>query len=113
MKTWVLRFRAVDDVNFELLRSGEKAIETRAATPKYQKIEVGDKLEFVCGEKRMVKTITKKYWWPNIDAMVAEIPFKKIMPRVASLDEMRRRYASYPSHEEKIEKFGLLGFALK
>jgi hypothetical protein len=41
------------------------------------------------------------------------IDFKKIMPSVGSVEEMKKRYASYPDYEEKIVEFGLLGFELE
>ena len=60
MKTWTLRFRAIDKKNFEELRSGIKAVETRAASVKYQPIKKGDVLIFTCGKDRFSKTITKR-----------------------------------------------------
>ncbi len=44
--------------------------------------------------------------------MVKEIDFKKIMPSVSSIDEMKKVYASYPDYEKKIKEHGLLGFEL-
>jgi ASC-1-like (ASCH) protein len=113
MKNWTVRFREVDRKNFEEVRSGAKSIETRAATVKYRPIEVGDTLTFACGKDRFAKTITKRYHWPSIDAMVGEVPFQKIMPSVASVEDMKKVYASYPGYEEKIAEHGLLGFELK
>ena len=113
MKNWTLRFRQVDKKNFEEDRSGLKSTETRAATIKYRPIEVGNTLTFVCGNDRIVKKITAKYHWPNIDAMVKEIPFKQIMPSVDSVEEMKKAYASYPGYTEKIKEYGLLGFKLE
>lgn len=45
--------------------------------------------------------------------MVKEINFKRIMPSVKSVDEMKKIYASYPDYEKKIKEYGLLGFKLK
>ncbi|MEK7113995.1 MAG: hypothetical protein AAB850_00390 [Patescibacteria group bacterium] len=112
MKNWTLRFRAVDNDNFEEVKSGIKSIETRAGTIKYQPIKVGDTLTFVCGQNRCIKKVIKKFHWSNIDAMVNKIDFKKIMPSVMSVDEMKKIYASYPDYEKKIRKYGLLGFEL-
>lgn len=109
MKTWTLRFRVKDMKNFEEVRSGLKEYETRAASVKYQSIEKGDTLIFVCGKKRFSKKIVKKFHWSSIDAMIKEIPFKKIMPSVESLAEMKKAYASYSSYEGKIKRYGLLG----
>ncbi len=47
MRTWTLRFRSVDKKNFDEVKNGSKPMETRAATIKYQPIEVGDTLLFV------------------------------------------------------------------
>jgi len=112
MKNYTLRFRAVDRARFDEVRSGLKSVETRAATVKYQPIEVGDTLTFVCGEEQFVKEISKKFHWASVDAMVKEIDFKKIMPAVDSVEEMKGVYASYPGYEEKIREFGLFGFEL-
>jgi ASC-1-like (ASCH) protein len=45
--------------------------------------------------------------------MVKEIDFKKIMPSVESVEEMKKIYASYPDYEDKIREHGLLGFELE
>ena len=113
MKSRTLRFRVVDKKNFDEVKSGIKLIETRAGTIKYQPIEVGDTLTFVCGEERCTKKISKKFRWASIDVMVKEIDFKKIMPSVISVAEMKKIYASYPDYEKKIKEHGLLGFVLE
>ncbi|TSC69468.1 MAG: hypothetical protein G01um101456_149 [Parcubacteria group bacterium Gr01-1014_56] len=113
MKARVLEFREVDREGFEDVRSGLKVIETRAAKSKYQIITEGDNLEFVCGDDTFTKKVLKKYYWPSIDAMLAEIPFKKIMPRIESVEEMKKIYASYPNYDKEIPQFGLLGFELE
>jgi ASC-1-like (ASCH) protein len=110
MKNWTLKFRAVDKENFNRLQRGDKAVETRAASVRYLPIAVGDTLTFTCGKDRFTKTIIRRYHWPSIDAMVKEIDFKKIMPSVSSVDEMKKRYAAYPGYEDKIRQNGLLGF---
>lgn len=112
MKNWTLRFRAVDKDNFDEVRTGVKSIETRAGTVKYQPMEVGDTLTFVCGDEKLVKKITKRYHWSSVDAMVAEINFKKVMPNVGSVVEMKKVYSSYPDYDQKIREHGLLGFEL-
>jgi len=113
MKTWTLRFRAVDKDNFEDVRSGVKSIETRAASVKYKPIQEGDILIFVCGKDKFSKTITKKYHFKSIDEMFKKISFKKIMPDLDSKEDAEARYYSYPNYKEKIEEFGILAFELK
>lgn len=113
MKTWTLKFRQVDSDNFEELRSGIKSVETRAASPRYQTIAVGDTLTFVCGKKKFSKTITKKTHYKSLDAMFKKISFKKIMPNLKSAKEAEKVYYSYPDYKEKIKEFGILAFELK
>ncbi|MCR4274920.1 MAG: hypothetical protein NUW02_02625 [Candidatus Campbellbacteria bacterium] len=112
MTSHALRLRQTDTGIFEEVRSGLKSIETRAGTPRHQNIKVGDELIFVCGKNRFSKKVTKIYHWPSVDGMVKEIPFKKVMPSISSIEEMKKIYNSYPNYTEKIKEFGLLGFVL-
>lgn len=112
MKTWTMRFRAVDKDNFDEVRSGLKSVETRAATVKYVPIEIGDRIKFVCGKDSFTKTIKKKYHFKTVATMVKKIPLEKIMPDVATLAEMNKRYAGYPGYTEKIKKNGIFAFEL-
>lgn len=80
---------------------------------KYQLVTVGDTLIFVCGQDRLVKKVVKRFHWPSVDAMVAEIDFKKVMPNVGSVVEMKKVYSSYPNYDQKIKENGLLGFELE
>ncbi|MDP2655248.1 MAG: hypothetical protein Q8P17_01670 [bacterium] len=112
MKNWTLRFKAVDKDNFDEVKNGIKSIETRAGTIKYKPIEIGDTLTFVCGQERCIKKVVMKFHWPSIDAMVKEIGFKKVIPLVKSVDEIKKVYMSYPDYEKKIKEHGLLGFEL-
>lgn len=113
MKSYTLRFRAADKSDFKNVRIGLKSIETRAATVRYQPIRAGDELIFSCGGEKFSKKIAKTYHWPSVDAMAKEIDYKKVMPSVASVEEMKRTYASYTGYESKIKEFGLLGFELE
>ena len=113
MKTWTLRFRAVDKKNFDEVKNGSKPIETRAATVKYKPIEVGDTLIFVCGKERLSKKVIKKHHFPSIDAMIEKIPYKQVMPSVKSVEEMKKAYSSYSGYDEKIKEFGIFAFELE
>ena len=113
MKTKILRFRRKDAADFERIRVGIKSVETRAASPKYQSLEMEDTLVFVCGKDRFSKIIKKKYHFKSIRAMFQRIPFKKIWPEAKSAKEPEKIYYSYPNYEEKIKKFGIFAFELK
>lgn len=113
MRTWTLVFRKSDKGNFEEIKNGSKSLETRANSVKYESIEAGDTLIFSCDGEKLSKQVSKRYHWKSIDEMVKEIPFKKIMPSIESVDEMKKVYASYPNYTDKIKEHGLLGFELE
>ena len=107
-----LVFREVDRARFDEVHSGLKAVETRAATPKYQAVNVGDELQFSCGGDTFSKKVIKKFHWPNIEAMLAEVPLKSAFPDLDTPEEVKARYAGYLGYEEKIKQFGIIGFEL-
>lgn len=112
MKKWTLRFRAIDKDNFLEIKNGLKVVETRAATPKYRNIKKGDTLIIVCGKARLRKEVKRVHVFKTIGAMGKTIPYRKIMPSVKSLDEMRQAYYCYSGYREKLKKHGVIAFEL-
>lgn len=110
MKTYNLKFRVVDKKSFEDLRKGIKAVETRAASLKYQSIEVGDILVFSCGKDKFSKIITKKNHYKSILSMLKKIQFKRIMPDAKSIKEVEKSYYSYPNYKEKNKGIRFVSF---
>lgn len=108
-----MRFRAVDKARFDEIRSGLKSVETRAATIKYEPIEAGDSIKFICRKDSFTKHIAGKHHFKTIAAMVKKVPLKKIMPDIKTLAEMKKRYTAYPGYTEKIKKHGLFAFVLE
>lgn len=49
----------------------------------------------------------------RFEAMLAEVPLKKVMPALDTIEEVRERYASYSGYSEKIQQFGIIGFELE
>ena len=113
MKSWMLKIRTTDKLIFYQLSNGSKMVETRAATVRYQPIQVGDELVFTCGKARLSKKVLKKEHFKSIDVMVKKISFNHIMPSVKSVSEMKKIYFSFPGYEEKISEFGIFAFYLK
>ncbi|MDE2019465.1 MAG: hypothetical protein KGJ13_03900 [Patescibacteria group bacterium] len=74
-KKWILRFRAVDKKNFEEIKNGLKAVETRAATPKYREIKRGDILLIACGKLRLEKEVKRVRVFRTIGAMAKQSRF--------------------------------------
>lgn len=113
MKFHAIRFREQDKNSFDAIRSGEKRIETRAATEKYTVIEAGDMIVFECARETFSKTVVVRYLWKTVEAMVKEVPLKKVIPWVETVEEAKAVYASFPGYEEKIKQFGIVGFDLE
>jgi len=86
-------------------------VETRAATKKYQKVEAGDVLVFVCGKERFEKRIKQMRHFRTITAMLRVHKVKDIAPDLTTAKELRATYDGYPGYREKIKKFGVVAFA--
>lgn len=93
MKTHTLQIRVENKDIFEAIKTGKKKIETRAGTDKYIKIQVDDKLKFVCGKETFERSVTKIKLFKTISAIL--------------------KVYSFPNYREKIKKHGLIAFELK
>ena len=113
MNKHYFKIRQIDKKIFDLIKSGQKVIETRAATEKYRKVKEGDAIIFTCGKERTEKIAGKINFYKNIDEMVEKVDFREIIPFADSLSEMKRMYYNFPNYKEKIKEFGILTFELK
>src|SRR5262245_10453017 len=111
-RIWTLRFRAVDKKNFLEIKRGLKKVETRAATEKYRAIKKGDVLKIVCGSAVLLKPVKRVRIFKSVDGMVKRVPYRRIMPEVASVAAMKKIYAGYPGYKEKLKKYGVIAFDL-
>jgi ASC-1-like (ASCH) protein len=109
----LLNIRQKDREFFELIKNGQKTIETRAATKKFQKIKPGDILIFKCGKDRLEKEVAKVHFFKTIEDLVKSLDLKKIMPQVKSENEAKQVWYSFPGYQEKIKNHGLAAFELK
>jgi len=112
MKKHVLRMRQTDKFIFNSIKEGLKTIETRAATDKHRRITEGDILVFACAGEKLEKKIKKVDCYKTIDQMIEKIDFKKVIPFIDSIEEMKKVYFSFPGYKEKINQFGLIAFEL-
>ena len=82
-----LRFRAVNRNIFDAIRSGKKKIETRAGSPKFFNIEVGDMLVFICGKDRFEKKVKKAKKFKDIKSLLKVYKPQDINPKTRNLKE--------------------------
>ena len=111
-KKHVLRFRAVNRDIFDAIRSGKKKIETRAGSPKYFNLQVGEELVFVCGKSRFSRKIKKVRKFSSIKALHRVYKPQEINSKTKTIAESENVYYSYPGHKEKIKKYGLVALEL-
>lgn len=109
----IIRFREIDRDGFNLVKTGYKTIETRAATPRYRGIKVGDILTFTCGRDRFNKTVVAKQVYRNARALLKSVPLSQVAPDRTTKQQMLDRYASFPDYEQKITKYGLVAWKLQ
>jgi ASC-1-like (ASCH) protein len=48
----------------------------------------------------------------NIGAMAKAIPYRKIMPSVDSIAELKKAYSGYPGYTEKLKQCGVVAWNL-
>jgi len=107
-----LRIREVDRDIFDALRSGEKRVETRAATDRYRDIASGDKVLFVCGRDSFSKKVKSARLFRSVPALLRLHRARDINPNVRTAAGLKAMYESFPGYKEKIRKFGLIALEL-
>lgn len=109
----ILKFREQNRDIFEAIRTGKKKIETRAATPKYRAIRVGDTVELVCGDERFTKTIGSVELFKTVDALTKTYAPRDINSSVRTNEELAAMYLSFPGYKEKLQQYGIVAWKLE
>ena len=113
MSKYVLKIRPIDKRVFDAIQSGLKDVETRAAIEEYRKIKEKDFIVFDCEGDKIEKEVNKVKLYKDINEILKEIDFKRIMPFVDSREEATNVWHSFPNYKEKIEENGLIAFWFK
>lgn len=113
MKTYTLQIRATDKHIFDAIKDGTKKVETRAATVRNTKIQVGDEVVFVCGKQKLEKTVGKISKYRTVKDMLKQYKVKDIAPGLKTEDELRDMYFAWPSYRDKIKEYGIVALELK
>lgn len=113
MANKILKFRTVNRDVFKAVISGEKKIETRAATPKYREVKIGDVLTLVCGRDKADKKVVSVELFRSIGAILKKHKPVEINPDTKTAKEARAMWHSFPGYDEKIKKFGLVAWKLR
>ncbi len=89
-KAFRLRFREVNRDIFEAIRRGQKTIETRAATVRYQKIKRGDRVILVCGKDLFEKQVADVQIFKSIDALLKKYKVRQITANTLTEEELKK-----------------------
>jgi ASC-1-like (ASCH) protein len=101
-----------DEPWFSCIREGIKPVEGRKNTPKYQKIQVGDLIEFSNEKETFLAIVTNIKAYASLEAYLKDVTFKKALPGISSFEEAINIYHQWSTPEE-IRKFGFLGIFIK
>ncbi len=112
-KTHILKFRAVNKNIFAVIKSGEKPVETRAATDRYRKVAVGDTLTMVCGKDRFNKKVAKVTIFKTVVGLARKYKPQLVHHSCKTAKELTAVYNSFPGYKEKIAKQGIVAWELK
>lgn len=112
-KIVVLRFREENRDIFNAIRSGEKTVETRAATVKYRGITAGDAVKFVCGQDAFEKRVKTAMIFKTVADMLKTYTVTQINPMVADAAALEKLYYTFPGYREKLQEFGLIALELE
>lgn len=112
-KNYTLDFREVNRDTFDLVCSGSKNIETRAASEQYANIAPGDNIVFLCGKDTCSKEVAAVEKFPSIEAIYKKYKPEEINPTWKTEQDGRDAWASFPNYMEKIQKYGLIALTLK
>lgn len=104
--------RKADKDIFESLKKGEKSIETRACTRKFQKIKEGDTLVFNCDNQKLEKKVKKVEHFESIEELFESVDIKNVFPDIDTLETLKQAYFSFPNYKQKIDNYGLFAFWL-
>lgn len=111
-KIHILKIRKANEDIFRAIKNGRKKIETRAAIPKYTKVETGDALKFVCGENSSTKRVKSVKIFRTIKTLLKTYKSQEISPSIKTEKDLEKMYYSFPNYKKKLKKYGLIAFKL-
>lgn len=97
---------------FEMLKSGEKSLETRAAIPEYRLIKQGDIISFLCDGDLFEKRVANVEIFPSVSSLLEKYQPELINPKLKTREEIIAMYHSFPGYQVKLQQYGILAIEL-
>lgn len=106
---------SVKKIYFDAIKSGQKTVEGRINTPKYQDLKAGIDILFFLEktEEKIVCTITKLVTYTNFKDMLQKEGVETMLPGVTLIDDGIRLYESFGNYKEEIKTYGALVIGIK
>lgn len=101
-----------DEPWFSFIREGVKPVEGRKNSPKFQKIKIGDFIDFSNGKENFLTLVTEIRVYSSLEEYLEDVTLPKALPNVASLSEAIKIYHQWSTPKE-IKTYGFLGIFIK
>lgn len=103
----------LNDVPFEMIKSGAKTIELRLYDEKRRKVKVGDSICFKSKADKLTATVKALHIFRNFEELYAALPLDKCGYTEEDIatalpDDMLEYYS-----KEQIEKYGVIGIEIE
>ena len=101
-----------DEPWFSFIRKGIKPVEGRKNSPKYQKIQVDDLIDFSNGKEHFRAIVTEIRSYASLEDYLNDVTVQKALPNVSSFEEAVKIYHQWSTPDE-IQIYGFLGIFVK
>lgn len=101
-----------DEPWFSCIRKGIKPVEGRKNIPRYQKIQVGDFIDFSNGKENFLALVIEIKSYELLEDYLNDVTVQKALPGISSFEEAINIYHQWSTSEE-IRKYGFLGIFIK
>lgn len=101
-----------EDPWFSYIRQGIKTVEGRKKTHSYEKIKVGDQINFSNGKENFIADVTEIRKYKSLEEYFEDVTLEKALPGIKSIEEGLDIYYQW-STEEKIREYGFLGIFVR
>lgn len=95
-----------------MLKEGKKPVEGRKNSPFYQKIKVGDRIEFFEGSRSFFCEVVGINRYPSIEDYLIHETMERALPGIPYFAEGVLIYLAWNTREE-IAKWGFLGIEVR
>lgn len=99
---------------FDAIKSGHKTVEGRLNKEKYQKLVVGENIQFESpSNDKLICVIVGITTYSDFTAMLLAEGIQNMLPGVATVQEGVKIYESFPGYKQEVQKVGALALKIR